>query len=68
MIPNSNRPMTPAQVARYTGRPERSVRYAAEVGHLKGHRDPSTPKHKGWRFFQIDVDEWDNRKAEAIHD
>ena len=56
------RPMSVESIARRYGIPERSVRYAAERGHLIGFRDASTPGHKCWRFWRTEVERWLRRR------
>jgi hypothetical protein len=52
------RSMCVESVARRYCIPARTIRYAAEQGHLAGFRDPDTPGHKAWRFWRRDVERW----------
>jgi hypothetical protein len=49
----SDRPLLVHHVARICHISKRAVRWAAQHGHLKGFKDPSTPKI--WRFRRDDV-------------
>lgn len=53
-----DRPMCVEAAARIYEVPARTVRWAAESGHLKGFRDPTTPMSKCWKFYRADVEAW----------
>lgn len=48
-----DRPLVTHTVARITGLSCRAVRWNARRGHLKGFKEPGTPKL--WRFLRADV-------------
>jgi len=57
------RPMCVESVARCYGVPARTIRWAAEHGHLRGFREPGTLKSKCWRFWRSDVQNWLRRRG-----
>jgi hypothetical protein len=61
----AERPMCVESVARRYNLPTRTIRYAAERGHLAAFRDPNTPGHKMWRFWRRDVEDWVYRRAQC---
>ena len=43
----------------------RTIRWAAEHRYLRGFRDPDTPRHKAWRFWRRDVEDWLRRRQQC---